>query len=218
MLHKETVERRILELLKRLQAEPQMQDFNLAGGTALSLRLGHRKSVDLDFFCVEEFDLAVLKEMLVGKYDMQVAFEKGQTIKGFIDDVMVDCIRYRYPRLEKADMIQGVRLESIPDIIAMKLSAIAQNGTRLKDFVDIASLSHLYSLDEMLLFYGRKFSNSNLMMTVKSLTYFDDIDFNESIVMMKGLFDWKRISSRLLEMTEKPGKRFSPIMKTGKKL
>ncbi len=212
MLHKETVERRTLELLKRLQDEPEMQDFNLAGGTALSLRLGHRKSVDLDFFCVEEFDLAVLKEMLVGKYDMQVAFEKGQTIKGFIDGVMIDCIRYRYPRLEAADTIQGIRLESIPDIIAMKLSAIAQNGTRVKDFIDIASLSHLYSLDEMLAFYSRKFSNSNLMMPVKSLTYFDDIDFNESVVMMRGPFDWKRISSRLLQMTEKPGERFSPII------
>lgn len=42
MLRKETVERRTLELLKMLQAEPEMQDFNLAGGTALSLRLGHR--------------------------------------------------------------------------------------------------------------------------------------------------------------------------------
>lgn len=102
-------------------------------------------------------------------------------------------------------------MESTPDIIAMKLSAIAQNGTRVKDFIDIASLSHLFSLDEMLQFYGRKFSNSNLIMPVKSLTYFDDIDFKESVIMTTGTFDWDKISSRLLEMTKKPNKLFPQI-------
>ncbi len=48
MLQKETVDPRTLELLKRLQAEPLLQTFNLVGGTALALRLGHRKSIDLD--------------------------------------------------------------------------------------------------------------------------------------------------------------------------
>lgn len=48
MLHKETVESSTLELLKQLQAESLLQTFNLVGGTALALRLGHRKSIDLD--------------------------------------------------------------------------------------------------------------------------------------------------------------------------
>lgn len=64
----------------------------------------------------------------------------------------------------------------------------------------------------MLAFYSKKFSNSNLIMPVKSLTYFDDIDFSESIVMIKGTFDWKKISTRLLQMADKPDKRFSPIV------
>ena len=49
MLHQETIEPRTLELLKQLQTEPLLQSFNLVGGTALALRLGHRKSIDLDF-------------------------------------------------------------------------------------------------------------------------------------------------------------------------
>ena len=54
MLHQETVEPRTLELLKQLQAEPLLQSFNLVGGTALALRIGHRKSIDLDLFTTEE--------------------------------------------------------------------------------------------------------------------------------------------------------------------
>ena len=45
MLHKETIDLKTLELLSELQKEPLMQTFNLVGGTALALRLGHRKSI-----------------------------------------------------------------------------------------------------------------------------------------------------------------------------
>ena len=48
MLYTQTVAPRTLELLKKLEAEPSLAAFNLAGGTALALYLGHRKSVDLD--------------------------------------------------------------------------------------------------------------------------------------------------------------------------
>lgn len=50
MLQTQTVEPRTLELLRMLQREPLMSSFNLVGGTALALRIGHRKSIDLDYF------------------------------------------------------------------------------------------------------------------------------------------------------------------------
>ena len=200
MLHKETVEPRTLDLLKQLQAEPLLDKFNLVGETALALRLGHRKSIDLDLFTRDEFDLEELKTMLVNKYGLKVSYERHQTLKGFIDGIMIDCIQFNYPHLYAPTVIEGVRLESIPDIIAMKLSAIAQNGTRIKDFIDIATLSTLYSFEEMLDFYISKFPKANVLMPIKALTYFDEIDFNESIVMISGKFDWKKIDKRLNEM------------------
>ena len=62
MLHTETVERTTLGLLKNLLAEPRIASFCLAGGTALSLYLGHRWSVDLDLFSPAPFDVVELKE------------------------------------------------------------------------------------------------------------------------------------------------------------
>lgn len=208
MLQTQTVEPRTLELLRMLQREPLMSSFNLVGGTALALRIGHRKSIDLDFFTKEEFDIVELREMLVEKYAMTVSFERGQTLKGFIDGVMIDCIRFNYPHIKEPDIIDGVRLESIPDIIAMKLDAVSHNGTRIKDFIDIATLSSLYSFNDMLQFYLAKYPNSNVLMPVKSLVYFDDINFGESVVMTNEPFDWGEIAKRLVEMTEHPTKIF----------
>ena len=203
MLQTQTVEPRTLELLRKLQSEPLMSSFNLVGGTALALRIGHRKSFDLDFFTKEEFNIVELREMLVEKYAMKVAFERGQTLKGFIDGIMIG---FNYPHIKDPDIIDGVRLESIPDIIAMKLDAISHNGTRIKDFIDIATLSTMYSLDEMLQFYLAKYPNSNVLMPVKSLVYFDDINFEESVIMTNEAFDWDKIAQRLVDMTNNPAR------------
>ena len=93
----------------------------------------------------------------------------------------------------------------------MKLLSITDNGSRIKDFIDIAYLSSWFSLEEMLQFFIRKITNSNIMMPIKALTYFDDIDFNESIVMLNNDFDWDKISNRLIDMTKEPNRIFEKI-------
>lgn len=50
MLHYETISPGTLELLRKIQSLEMFKDARLAGGTALALQLGHRKSIDLDFF------------------------------------------------------------------------------------------------------------------------------------------------------------------------
>ena len=91
MLHKETIETSTLELLKKLQCEPLLASFNLVGGTSLALRLGHRKSVDLDLFSKEDFNLQEIKELLVNQYGFKVGYEKGKTLK--FNSVM-DAVNY----------------------------------------------------------------------------------------------------------------------------
>jgi predicted nucleotidyltransferase component of viral defense system len=64
MLRTETVEESTLELLRNLQTQKFLNDFILVGGTALSLQLGHRMSVDLDFFTLVDFDCNLLIEQI----------------------------------------------------------------------------------------------------------------------------------------------------------
>lgn len=94
------------------------------------------------------------------------------------------------------------------DIISMKLSAIADNGSRLKDFIDIAFLSTRFSFYSMLKCYELKFPASNVIRPLKAITYFEDIDFDENVIMLSGTYDWKNIEKRLFEMAGKQDKIF----------
>lgn len=211
MLQTNVVAESTLELLKRLQAEIPLKDFNLAGGTALALYLGHRISVDLDLFSPNSFDTKKLKDFLEKKYGFRTSFSAENTLKGSIGNIKIDCIAHAYPYLRKPYCENGVRLYSMEDIIAMKLSAIADNGSRLKDFIDIAYLSKQYSFSSMLKFYADKFPDANVIRPLRAVTYFGDIDFQENVVMMQGKFDWKPIERRLLTMAAKQDMVFEKV-------
>lgn len=208
MLHTETVARSTLELLKMLESESVMSNFNLVGETSLALYLGHRISVDLDLFTPESFDAGKLEIFLRDKYGFRTDFMEKNTLKGTIDGVKIDCITHSYGYLEKPYTESDIRLYSMEDIVAMKLSAIADNGSRLKDFIDIAFLSTRFPFNSMLRLYERKFPGSNLIRPFKAITYFDDIDFEEDIVMLNGKYDWKLIERRLIDMTQIQNKVF----------
>ena len=208
MLHTETLESGTLQLLKNLESESCLSSFCLAGGTALALYLGHRKSVDLDLFSPLEFDALDLADFLGEKYNFRTDFLSGHTLKGTIDGVKIDCITHKYPHVGEPFVEDGIRLFALEDIIAMKLSAISDNGSRLKDFIDIAYLSTLFSFREMLAFYSRKFPQSNAIIPLKAITYFDDIDFEENIVLLSDEFRWNRIAKRLSDMVKDQSRVF----------
>jgi hypothetical protein len=208
MLHKETVERRTLELLTALMQDEALKNFTLVGGTALALYLGHRKSVDLDLFSQLVFQVDTLQDHLCEKYGFTTLNTADVTLIGVIGDVKVDCIYYKYPPVEPVNEEEGIRLTSMPDIAAMKLTAISQSGTRLKDFVDVAFLSTKMSLNSMLDAFRRKFPRTNIVGVTKSLLYYDDIDFSAEIDLIAGKYNWKDIAKRLQAMFDKPNTLF----------
>lgn len=211
MLQTTAVERSTLELLKSLQGEQECRDFCLVGGTALALYLGHRKSVDLDLFTQKPFDVEELEDFLVEKYGFCTTFKRGKTLKGDIQDVKIDCLYYPYDLLAPPLKEEGIRMLSIPDIIAMKLSAIADSGTRVKDFVDIACLSTAYSLEEMLVFYETKYTNTDRFRAMKGLVYFEDVNFSDQVMMLSGSLVWADVANRLEAMLQQPAQRFKSM-------
>ena len=179
MLYKETVESTTLELLNSLQSQPYLKGFYLVGGTALALRIGHRRSVDLDLFSNFSFDVVQLLENLTADYNFNLFFSANNTIKGSIDNVKVDFISHRYPFISEPVVEEEIEMLSFQDIIAMKLNAISANGQRVKDFIDIFYLIRSFSIEQMIGFYKKKYTNYNEVSVLKSLVYFDDIDFND---------------------------------------
>ncbi len=211
MLHKETIDAATLELLKRLMGDERLQGFVLVGGTSLALQMGHRISVDLDLFTEKEFEADELREYLERNYHLQTDYLAFATVKGEVEGVQVDCIAHAYPWLKPFAVEEGVRLASLEDICAMKLNAIAGNGTRIKDFVDVAHLSSRFSLEQMLKFYEEKYQ-ANPLMPLKGIVYFADINKNAPVKMADGKpLDWKSIEKRLLAMEKFPQRIFPKL-------
>ena len=94
------------------------------------------------------------------------------------------------------------------DIAAMKLLAIKDNGSRLKDFIDVAFLSTRMPLIEMLKSFHEKYPSSNAAAVLKALTYFEDIDFNVRIALLGGRYEWRSVSKRLYDMCTNKDKVF----------
>lgn len=89
---------------------------------------------------------------------MKLDFLDTNTLKGQIAETKVDFITHSYPFVKEVKNVEGIRLASLEDIAAMKLNAIVGNGTRLKDFIDIAYLSCYLSLDESVQIGAGKYS------------------------------------------------------------
>ncbi|GAC1313906.1 MAG: hypothetical protein NVSMB24_37810 [Mucilaginibacter sp.] len=188
-----------------------LKDFFLVGGTALALQIGHRISVDIDLFSVDGFDKDEMLAYLEDHYSFRLDYENRNTLKGEINGIKVDLITHAYPLIKPLIIEEGIRMTSPEDISAMKLNAISGNGTRLKDFIDIAYLSSLLTLTEMVEAYEAKYSSRNPAMVVKALDYHKDINFDEKIQMINGSYNWKNIEARLNKMTLQPRKLFGQV-------
>ena len=176
MLQKKAVRSHILKLIRSLQSDTKFKDFHLVGGTALALQIGHRESIDIDLFTTNDFDVNSTLEYLEQEYAFSLQLSAKNTLKGIIDDVFIDIISHKYPIINKLIESEGIRMLSQNDIIAMKVNAIAGNGTRIKDFIDIYFLLKHHSFSDIITYYKKKYSQRNDLHAIKSLCYFGDID------------------------------------------
>lgn len=216
-IYTETVDSATYELLKKFMSDPFLKDFNLVGGTSLSLQMGHRKSVDLDLFCYgESFDSMVIAEHLRHNYDFELSAIYPGALLAHVQNVKTDFIK-AYNRLTEPLAVteDGIRLVNYKDIAAMKLLAIGKEGTRRKDFIDIAFLSTLMSFSEMLEHYREAYDLSSTIQAIRGLLYFDDIKNEESVNLIGAKMDWHTIEKRLYQMVEYQNKVFDapPVLK-----
>ena len=196
MLYLETVESSTLELLKKLQRLPVLEQTRLVGGTALALQLGHRKSIDLDFFGTVDCEAEYLRESIAGIASLTILKESPHIHIYIVDGIKVDIVNYKYPWLDDVVLEQGLRLASVSDIAAMKITAIIGRGTK-KDFIDIAFLLHHFSLEEILHFYAAKYNDSSDFMAMKSLAYFDDAEADPMPDMFVNQ-SWQQVKAHIL--------------------
>ncbi len=197
MLQYSVVETTTLELLKRLQSLPELSGMRLAGGTALALQIGHRKSIDLDFFGELKADYLSLSNSFHNLGSVQLLNRSANIFIFLLDDIKVDIENYPYEWLESPLIIDGLLLANQKDIAAMKMAAITGRGTK-KDFYDIYFLLKQFSLKDMLSFYRKKYYDGSEFMVVKSLTYFTDAEQGEAPMMLLPV-TWEEVKMSITE-------------------
>ncbi len=163
----------ILPLLKNFK-----KDFYLAGGTGLALQLGHRDSIDFDFFSSKDIDTQKLflsvKHIFKGHVILKTQEEKN-TLTVFIDDnIKLSFFTYPYKMIDKFIDEDNFRIASILDIACMKMAAIVSRATN-KDYIDLYFILKLIPLKLILNKLNKKLPELEINLVLKSLVYFKDV-------------------------------------------
>ncbi len=194
----------------RIKILPNLKNFKdrfyLAGGTGLALQIGHRDSIDFDFFCDSHFDteklFSEIKDILAGHIVKKYQEEKD-TLGIIIDDeVKLSFMRYSYQLLNKCIEDDSLRIASIGDIACMKLSAIVSRSA-MKDYVDIYFILKSMTLSELLEMCEKKIPELDQNLILKSLVYFGDITSEKIIFKNNNDVSMQKIENFLVDEVKK---------------
>jgi predicted nucleotidyltransferase component of viral defense system len=185
-------------LLKDLSTNLFIHDFYLAGGTCLALQIGHRRSIDFDFFTPGDFNTSLIINKLYSMGSYERSSEDKNTINGSLNGIRISFFGYNYKLIDDLKIFNGIKLAGLKDIAAMKLEAIAGRGSR-KDFIDMFFLLKRYSLEEIFSFHMEKYGIglSNQYHHLKSLVYFEDAETEAMPVMIQPL-NWDNVKNYII--------------------
>ncbi|OQX78760.1 MAG: hypothetical protein B6D61_04755 [Bacteroidetes bacterium 4484_249] len=196
MLQYQAVEPATLELLKELMSKSYLDRFSLVGGTALALHLGHRISVDIDLFTLDDFNSdELLTDLSTDFNTIKPLVKTKNSLLLELDGIRTDLIKFNYP-FQKIIIKDDIRLLSLEDIAPMKLDAITGRGKK-KDFFDLFYLLQNFTLPELLDLYQQKYHHSTLFHVIKSLTWFEDAEIDTEPLVIDKSVTWKIVKSKI---------------------
>lgn len=174
-LHYNTVNPELLELIKQICDDPFFNAYRLVGGTSLSLQIGHRASVDADFFSDGNGQpVPDLLKYIFPKIIVQMAKVEprngcmGATVNG----IKLHVFDYGDPFVKQANIVDGIRLASLLDIGLMKLD-VQNTRNAWKDIIDLNMITNFHPLSELLSVYNQRYpqlpKKQCLMSLVKNL-------------------------------------------------
>lgn len=176
--------------------------FYLAGGTALALQIGHRDSVDFDFFSEKSFNTKELFERLRKVFKGHTLLniqEETNTLTVLIDDaIKVSFFTHDYLLIKNTLRDENLALASVEDIGCMKLSAITSRATN-KDYIDLYFILKRIPLPDLLEKVHQKYPQLEKNLILKSLVYFDDITLEKILFRNNNEVPFEKIKETIRE-------------------
>ena len=197
MLYYNTVNDLLKNSLITLMNAPVFQNFRLVGGTALSLQIGHRESIDIDLFSDAEYGTLNFKEIEdflrnnfdhVDFLDVPPAMGKAYFVGNNENSTIKLDIFYTDTFIQPFIEVDGIRMATIEEIIAMKVDVI-QRGGRKKDFWDLHNLLDSYSINQMIELHEQRYPythDRNLI--IQNFISFEQADDDFDPICYKGKY------------------------------
>lgn len=172
------------EMLSKLKIFKK--DFYLAGGTAIALHIGHRKSIDLDFFSENKFkNLSIYRKLKKIDNISNILIDNSNEYTVIISNVKITFLNYPFPLnyiIEENDF----KTLDLLSLAALKAYALGRRA-KWKDYVDLYFIFQKYSLQEVVKRTKEIFKNAfNEKNFYQQLSYFKDIDYSEEVDFIKG--------------------------------
>lgn len=211
-LYWNTVSDELQDLFRKCMNDPLFDSFRLVGGTALSLHYGHRMSVDIDLFTdalYESINFEAITRFLNKHYPYVSPIGEGPVGMGraFLvgtnsDNAIKVDIYYNDDFIRDQIEIDGVRLASPDEIVAMKLNVVQHTG-RKKDFWDLHELMGHYDLNKMLELHKEKYPyNHDRDRILTNFTNFEKADHDFDPYCLRGKH-WELIKLDFSDWVEK---------------
>lgn len=172
---------------------PMMKDFGddfyLAGGTGLALLIGHRISVDFDFFSDKPIKKTLIKkvEEMFFEFQIQIILNTKDELTVIVGDTKITFLYYPFPKILPTETDDKIQILSAKEIFASKAYSVGRRGV-YKDYVDlyIGLKNKLTSLPEIIQIAKEKYSDAfNDRLFLEQLLYLDDVEEME-IIMIEG--------------------------------
>ncbi len=183
MLQYQTVTPTLLEVLRKWIVYPQLADYKLVGGTALSLYYGHRQSEDIDFFTPNKIDDS-LRFLIKEQQNLKILLNGEYHIAAIDEEIKID-FTYWNMNFEDFDAIDGIKMASPIDIFGMKLDAITTRRTR-KDYYDLAELTSQFGIGKGFERFNKLLPYSkNSQIILEAIGGIDDADSSPEPILLK---------------------------------
>ena len=189
----------LVDIAQKLSAEPKLNSFRLVGGTAIALQLGHRKSVDIDFFTNKEVSKKDVSERISSMFPNEQLYVTTEKISGAINGVRVELYDdWSTPFLDEPIVDDGIRMATLKDLAAFKLDAIVGRREK-KDYVDLYVLFQALGVTNIL----KDFKLYNPNVSPKSILFalgeVNEARFNKSVMPeMVAKISWDEVEKSMV--------------------
>ena len=159
------------------------RSFYMAGGTAIALHLGHRRSIDFILFTVSN----LIKHRIKGKL-LQIPFRQVSIFEDYdqldiqINNVKITFFSYPYPIMHPVKVASVITIPSLLSLASMKAFALGRRA-KWKDFVDLYFILHdHFTINDISRECEKTFQGQfSEKLFRQQLAFHKDIDFSEPV-------------------------------------